>query len=71
VEFISGLRRQLSAGGAKAPPLHANHGSIKTTLSRRDPALGGMAVLLGVRTGIHPEGFILKDKPCPYIEFLL
>jgi hypothetical protein len=25
-----------------------------------------MAVLLGVRTGIHPEGFILKDEPCPY-----
>jgi len=27
-----------------------------------------VAVLLGVRTGIHPEGFILKDKPCPYIK---
>jgi hypothetical protein len=34
---------------------------------RRDPAVGGMAVLLEVRTGIHPEGFILKDKPCPYV----
>jgi len=26
-----------------------------------------VAVLLRVRTGIHPEGFILKDKPCPYV----
>jgi hypothetical protein len=25
-----------------------------------------VAVRLVVRTGIHPEGFILKDKPCPY-----
>jgi len=25
-----------------------------------------VAVRLKVRTGIHPEGFILKDKPCPY-----
>jgi hypothetical protein len=30
-----------------------------------------VVVLLGVRTGIHPEGFILKDKPCPYeFQFL-
>jgi len=25
-----------------------------------------VAVRLKFRTGIHPEGFILKDKPCPY-----
>jgi len=27
-----------------------------------------VAVLHRVRTGIHPEGLILKDKPCPYIK---
>jgi hypothetical protein len=34
---------------------------------RRDPTVGGMAVRLEVRTWIHPEGFILKDKPCRHI----
>jgi len=27
-----------------------------------------VAVPTRVRTGIHPEGLILKDKPCPYIK---
>jgi 3-isopropylmalate/(R)-2-methylmalate dehydratase small subunit len=30
-----------------------------------------MPVRLEVRTGIHPEGFILKDKPCLYIHYHL
>jgi len=30
-----------------------------------------VAVRLKVRTGIHPEGFILKDKPYPYTVSVL
>jgi len=28
-----------------------------------------VTVLIRVRIGIHPEGFILKDKFCPCIKF--
>jgi len=42
-----------------------------TRFNRREEIIVGtalVAVLLRVRTGIHPEGLILKDKPCPYIK---